>query len=180
MPNLITFCLSLVLTGTLSLGLISDLQASVKRTDGPEGSEYGDFSRWDGEFQVGLEFGALLNSNSKRNAFALGLDLDYRPADLFGLRVSGFHGFKTPRTSTVLMTPLIHYEFSNLHPYFLAGPGIAIINRGGSEAKFDIAMGAGADVRLFGQAQLGLLWIYNMVFDHIDHHIIGARISYVF
>ncbi len=78
------------------------LQAEDKRTDGKPGSEYGDFSSWDGEWRVGAQFGALLPTASSADAsFAIGADLDYRPYEVFGFRTTYLQGLKSPRASVI-------------------------------------------------------------------------------
>ncbi len=156
-------------------------EAKEKRTDGPPGSEYGDFKNWDGDMSVGAHFGALLTNRSDDDSnFALGLDGDYRPYDVFGLRTTLMLGVSEPRSSFIEFTPIIHGQFSNIKPYALFGPGLGILNEGGTEVKFIVAGGTGADIELTNHWQMGMLWVYHSIFDFADQHSLTARFSYKF
>ena len=171
--NLIS--LLLISTAATSLQAVSE-----KRTDGPPGSEYGDFSAWEGQFQIGGRFGASLLSNGDKTSFMVGADFDYRPFDLFGFRLSYEQALQKPRFSLIQLTPLIHTEFSNLRPYIFFGPGLAIASEADKKLKFSIAGGIGGDFMLMEKLGFGMLWTYYTLFDSVDVHTIGARISYWF
>jgi len=170
----------------LALSLLFSLQAEKvsaqdRRTDGPPGSEYADFSNMRGQLSIGGHFGALLPSTGNGSSFLVGADADFRPYDLFGLRFTYHQGLQSPRGSVFALTPVVYSEFSNLIPYAFFGPGIAITNnRGGTKLKFSISMGAGADVLLIDHFGVGMLYMYNALLDSPDFHDLGARISYWF
>lgn len=154
---------------------------AYKRTDGKEGSEWGDFSLWGGEFQVGAQFGAIVFNNDTDSNISLGVDFDYRPAELFGIRLTYLQGLQSPRISDFSITPLVHTRYSNLRPYAFFGPGIAIVNfNNDTTAKFMFDFGAGADIEIVDQFSIGMLYTYHLVFDVSDHHSITARVAYVF
>ncbi len=178
--NFFAIAQSLVSISLITIAL-HPLSADDKRTDGKPGSEYADFSSWDGDWRVGAEFGALVpTSDSAKTAFTVGLDVDFRPYELFGFRTSFLQGFKSPKLSLISMTPFIHTVYSNFMPYALVGPGIAIVNVGGTEAKFMISLGAGADIAVVERFAVGMLWTYNALFDAFDVHTVTARFSYKF
>lgn len=159
----------------------ASLSAAERRTDGPPGSEYGPFPTFDGEAQIGLHFGAMLDTeNSDDSSFSLGADLDYRPFALFGFRATYLQSIQKPRTSLISLTPLLHTEISNFRPYVSFGPGVAIINRTDTEAKFAITGGIGGDFLMTDNLGLGLEYVYAALFDAIDLHQVGARVFYSF
>jgi len=157
---------------------LSQCLAGQKRTNGPPGSEYGDFNQvLNGDLQVGLHFGTLVNPTTDRNSsFSLGADLDYRPYEVFGFRASYFQGMNSPRASVFSLTPLMHFEYSNMHSYVLAGPGIALVNQNHqTKTKFEFAAGLGADFMLNDYLGLGVEYVWNSIIDASDLHLIGAR-----
>lgn len=161
-----------------SLLLSAPAFSAVKRTDGPPGSEYGDPHILEGELQIGLHFGALLSNRSSHNSsFSIGGDVDWRPYDLFGFRISGYQGLQKPRSTLISLTPLAHTDFSNLRPYVLFGPGLGLFDIDGDyKAKFLITAGLGADVMLTERIGLGVEYGYHSVFDLKDYHLVGARV----
>lgn len=165
----------------LSLALLSttpSLLQAEKRTDGPPGSEWGDFSQWDGQFSLGARFGAtILNNTNGKTTVALGADADYRPTDLFGFRLAFEQSVQKPRYSLIHFTPLIHTDFSNLRPYVFFGPGFRI---GQGETKFSLAGGIGGDFMMTDRLGFGMSWTYHWVFDFVDNHSVMARFSFWF
>lgn len=148
------------------------------RTDGPPGSEYGSSSWLEGELQIGAYFGGLLDQDdSDQNSFLLGADVDYRPFDLFGARLSYIQSLQKPRSSLIHFSPVLHTAFSNLEPYVFGGPGIAIVEDKGRSAKFSILMGAGVDVVFAEFLGVGMLYSYDVILDSSDLHALLARIS---
>lgn len=169
----------------LFTSMTSILFAADKRTDGPPGSEYGDFSAWDGQFSFAARFGASFltgakGSSDRRTGFLAGADLDYRPFHLFGFRASYEQTFKKPKFSLIQLTPLVHTEISNFRPYLFAGPGIGIASDADSKMKFSIAAGVGGDFMLIDQVGFGMYYTYYALFDSADVNTLGARISYWF
>ena len=163
----------------LSLFSVS-LNAQEKRTDGPPGSEYGDFDDWDGTTQLGIHFGANVDAISDETSLSLGLDFDYRPTDLFGIRASFEQGVQKPRHSTFFLNPLIHNEYSNLNWYVNFGPGLTLLDLPERKARFLVSMGAGGDFMFNEKIGIGLFWNYSFVFGTSDMHHIGTRLSYQF
>ncbi|MBN8554603.1 MAG: outer membrane beta-barrel protein [Deltaproteobacteria bacterium] len=152
-----------------------------KRTDGKPGSEWSDFDKlFDGQFQVGAHFGTILPTNSSDGTFAVGADADYRPYELFGIRLTGLQGLSSPKATMITVTPLVHTQISNFFPYAMIGPGIAITNYGKTRTKFDISAGIGTDIELTRRFQFGMMWLYNSVLDSADSHSLTARASYTF
>ncbi|MDB5039094.1 MAG: hypothetical protein JWQ35_2622 [Bacteriovoracaceae bacterium] len=171
-----TFLISL-----FALSILSNLHAAEKRTDGPPGSEYADFSKLEGDLSFGAQFGALLSTRSHQNSsFAVGVDGDYRPYALFGFRFTALQGLSSPRSSTFSLTPLLHTKISNFEPYVLAGPSVAIVTTPSTKAKFAVSIGVGADIDLTQHLGLGMLWTYHSIIDSSDLHALTARISYKF
>ena len=170
-----------IISIALSLTVLTPLLAAEKRTDGKPGSEYADFGSFEGDFSIGAQFGALLSTRNRSDgSFALALDGDYRPYDLFGFRATLLQGFNTPKTTLVSLTPLLHSQFSNFHPYLLVGPGFGIFNDKGTTARFTVSFGTGGDVELTRHLLIGMLWIYHSVVASADAHALSARISYKF
>lgn len=154
-----------------------------RRTDGPAGSEWSDFSswKWRGNLQIGGQFGAVLPSaSSNDSSFGIGADADYRPFELFGIRSTFLQGVSSPRATLWNITPLVHYTFSNLVPYAMFGPGMAITNFHGTKTKFDVTFGLGADVMLIDHLAFGMVWQYHALVDSTDINTLTARIAYVF
>jgi len=178
--------LSFVYRPGLPLLFVLMLTSSVwagPRTDGPSGAEYGKFDYlMDGGIQAGFHFGTLLNSDTDRDAsFSLGGDIDYRPDELFGLRLAYFQGLNSPRSSLINLTPHIHSRFYNAEPYVLFGPGVAFVSQNGDlKTKFNLATGAGIDFMFTERLGLGLEYIWNSLIDANDLHLIGARIVFNF
>jgi hypothetical protein len=171
--------MSHLLLGFLGLSLL--VTAPERRTDGPPGSEFGDFSSWDGQFSLGGKFGASLLSNGDKTSFAVGVDADYRPNDLFGFKLSFDQGLQTPRATLFQMTPFVHTEYSNVKPYALFGPGMAFFTgRGDTKLKFSLAAGVGADFMLRDTLGFGMQWTYVNILDSVDVHTLMTRISYWF
>lgn len=154
-----------------------------RRTDGAPGSEWADFSnwKWKGNLQFGGQFGAVLPTAGKADSsFGLGIDADFRPFELFGIRSTLLQGVTTPRSTLWNITPLVHSQFSNFVPYAMFGPGIAITNFGDTTLKFDVSFGAGADVMLIDHIAFGMVWQYHALVDSTDIHTLTARIAYSF
>lgn len=168
---LVVFALLIVSSGCAS--------KTKLRTDGKKGEEYGKFDDlFEGEMQFGLQFGSLINTgDGSDSSFAVGGDVDYRPYELFGLRVTGLYGIDSPTPAIVSFTPLIHNEYSNFRPYALLGPGLGYIkdSRGDRKLRFNISAGGGADIMLTNYAGIGLLYQWNVLFQASDYHQIGAR-----
>jgi hypothetical protein len=180
MKKQILTMLSLLVLASFSLAYGDEYN---KRTDGPVGSEWDDFSswKWKGNLQFGGQFGAILPSaDHADSSFGLGLDADYRPFDLFGIRSALLQGFSSPKATLWNITPLIHYQYSNLVPYAMFGPGIAITNYKETKVKFDVSFGAGADVMLIDHLAFGMVWQYHSLIDSLDLHTLTARIAYLF
>lgn len=158
--------------------------AKEKRTDGPPGSEYGDFSEVKGRLSLGGQFGAIIHNTKSRNSFGLGADVDFRPYDLFGIRLTVNQGVQKPRITNVALTPLAHLEYSNFRPYVFAGPGISMINErdgyGSRVVKFSINLGLGGDFIFAEHYGLGMLWTYDALISSTDANMITARLSYWF
>lgn len=170
-----------VLLSLLVFSTSNDLfAAKVKRTDGPAGSEFGDFSNWDGQFQIGGRFGASFLSNGKKNSFMVGVDGDYRPVEFFGFRLSFEQSFESPRLSLIHFTPMIHSQYSNFKPYAFFGPGISILTGDDTSTKFSLAGGAGGDFMITEKLGFGMLWTYHFLIDSVDAHTLAARFSYWF
>jgi len=175
--------LILGVSSLLTLAHPPSAEARERRTDGPKGSEWGPTEHWAaGEAQIGLHFGALLSPGSSRgNSFSLGIDADYRPDDLFGVRFAYFQGVQSPRSSLFNLTPLIHTVFYNSRPYALFGPGVGLVKVDGDlKAKFNLAAGIGADFMFTDNVGMGLEYVWNILFDSSDLHFIGARLIYSF
>jgi len=158
---------------------------NYKTTKGPVGSEWGpnSWSANSGEYQVGAHFGAQLNTDdSDRSSFGLGVDFDYRPDDLFGLRFTYLQGIDDPKPSLMSLTPLLHTQYSNLRPMLYFGPGIGLVksSSGNREAKFGFMTGLGADFQFVDHFGMGILWQYNILFDAQDFQHVGARLYYIF
>lgn len=154
-----------------------------KTTKGPVGTEWGSnsWSSMNGEFQVGAQFGAELNTDdSDKSSFGLGLDVDYRPDDLFGLRLTYLQGVDNPSPSLIGLTPLAHFQYSNFRPMLYFGPGVGIVksSSGNREAKFGFMTGVGADFQFVEHFGMGILWQYNILFNAQDFQHIGARLYY--
>jgi len=172
--------LSLLLIVSVFCVSSSSFAASIKRTDGKPGSEYGDFSNWDGSFTIGARFGASFLTNGDKNSFLVGVDADYRPVDFFGFRLSFEQSLEKPRLSLIHFTPVIHSQYSNLRPYAFFGPGIAIVSGDDTKAKFSLAGGAGADFMIMDNLGFGMLWTYHFLLDSVDAHTLAARFSFWF
>lgn len=162
------------------LTLSSPLSAKDKRTDGPAGSEFGDFKNWDGQLQIGARFGASFLTNGDKTSFLLGADADYRPADIFGFRLNFEQSLQSPRLSLIHFTPLIHTEYSNFKPYLFFGPGVTVVSGDDTAAKFSLATGVGGDFMLTEKIGFGMLWTYYMIFDSVDATSLAARFSFWF
>lgn len=164
----------------LAFNPLWSFEADRKRTDGPEGSEYGDpgGSSFDGDIQLGLNFGATINEDTDQEAsFTLGADVDFRPYDIFGFRLAYLHAVTKPRSAVVNLMPTAHFQFANALPYLLAGPGIGIVSiNGDRKIKFNIGLGGGLDFMFNDRFGLGMFYQYNILFDTNDLHIIGARL----
>lgn len=169
----------IILTLVLSFSTFA-VQAQTKRTDGPPGTEYGDFSDWDGTSQIGLHIGAMSDQNTDETSLTLGVDFDYRPTDIFGIRASFEQGIQNPKHSLFLLTPLIHSEYSNMHWYFNFGPGLSLLDLGSREAKFLIAFGVGGDFMFSDSIGIGLFWTFASVLGADDLNNLGARFCYQF
>lgn len=169
--SLMAFALLIVASGCAS--------KTKLRTDGKKGEEYGKFDElFEGEMQFGLQFGSLINTgDGNDSSFAVGGDVDYRPYDLFGLRVTGLYGIDSPNPAIISFTPLIHNEYSNFRPYALLGPGLGYVkdSSGDRQLRFNISAGGGADIMLTNYAGIGLLYQWNVLFQADDYHQIGAR-----
>jgi len=153
------------------------------RTDGPPGSEYGPPHWAGGQFQAGLVFGSMFRlGEGSGSSLAAGLDLDYRPYDLFGLRASYTHSFQNHRGNVALLAPLIHGEFANLKPHLSFGPGIATVKFADGNRKLRFALGAtiGGDVMVTDLIGVGLLYQYATLIDGPDLHNIAARVVFSF
>ncbi len=172
----------LILSLFFFLPLATQGVRAEKRTDGPPGSEWGDFSKWEGRLSLGAQFGAILYTNNDDSSFALGFDADFRPYDLFGVRGTFLQGVQSPRETVLSFTPLVHTEISNFYPYALFGPGATIIDQKaqGTNIRFSMTGGMGGDVYLFENYGFGMEWSYNWVIDAIDSHVITSRFSYRF
>lgn len=169
------FSLTIIFGLFLSLSSIS--HAQTRRTDGPIGSEYGSKSWLEGDLQLGAHFGVRLDqSKSKDSSFLVGADVDYRPFDLFGIRLSGFQALQKPRSTHIHLSPVLHTEISNFHPYVLAGPGISLVNQSGTKTKFSLAFGGGGDFFFGERLGLGMMYQYISIFDARDVHQLGARL----
>lgn len=178
MKNLFCFFI-LAIAFTFSQNFI--LFAQEKRTDGPAGSEWADFSKLEGDIRLGAQFGAILpTSDRSDSSFALGADVDYRPYELFGAKITFLQGVTSPRISLLSITPLFHTQISNFHPYGFFGPGIAITNTGGTELKFMLAAGVGGDVDVIKSLSIGLAWTYDILLDSYDAHSLTARFGWKF
>ncbi len=169
----ILFVLSFAPTLTLTEG-------AERRTDGPPGSEYGDFSSWDGQFQLGARFGASVLSNGDKSSFLLGADADYRPTDLFGFKLTFEQAIQKPRLTLVHFAPLVHSEFSNLKLNGFFGPGISIVSNADTKLKFSMAGGVGGDFMMTERFSFGMVWSYCWIFDSVDTTTIAARFGYSF
>ena len=158
------------------------LLAETPRTDGPEGSEYGSPSLLEGELMLGARFGALLNNRySSATSVLLGGDIDYRPLDLFGFQLSYHQGLqKKGRLALFNFTPIMHWEYSNLRPYALFGPGLAFYKQSGTQTKFSLNAGGGADFMLSENFGVGLNYTYHLLFDSVDRQSLVARVVYSF
>lgn len=157
--------------------LTPSLSAKTPRTDGPEGSEYGPTQWLDGDLQIGFEFGGVLDGDdSDENGMFIGGDIDYRPYDVFGARFTVQQTLKSPRNTLIHLTPMLHVDFLNLSAFVSAGPGVSIVNAGGTSAKFSAAFGGGGDFFLGQYFGLGAHYHYVTIFDSSDIHTIGARI----
>lgn len=155
--------------------------AAEKRTDGPPGSEWADFSKFEGDLSVGAHFGALLPTRSSQDSnFSIALDGDYRPYNIFGIRLTYLQGLSSPRTSIISITPLVHTHYSNLKPYAVFGPGLAIVNHPSTSAKFSISGGVGGDIEITDHFEMGMLWMFHSVIDSGDFHSLTARFAYKF
>jgi hypothetical protein len=164
--------------------LFSALTLSVygqtQRTDGPPGSEYGDFSDWDGTSQIGIHLGAMTDQNADDTSLSLGLDFDYRPTDVFGIRASVEQGLQDTKHTIFLLTPLVHSEYSNMHWYFNFGPGLSLLDLESRKAKFLIAFGVGGDFMFSDSIGVGLFWNFLSILGAQDLNNLGARFSYQF
>jgi len=167
----------------LTLGallFVSTSHAQEKRTDGPPGTEYGDFSDWDGRSQVGFHVGAMIDSNTDKTGISLGLDFDYRPSDLFGIRATFEQGIQKAKHSFFFLTPLIHNNYSNLQWYFSFGPGLGLMDLSSRQAKFLFALGLGGDFMFNEKIGLGMYWSYSFLLGGLDVNHVGARFCYQF
>lgn len=170
-----------ILALTLSALSANVNAAEQKRTDGPPGSEWGDFSTWDdGQFSVGARFGASILSGGNKSSFLIGGDLDFRPTDLFGGRLTFEQSLQKPRLTLIHLAPLVHQEYSNLTGYLLFGPGISIVNAADTHTKFSFQGGLGGDFMFTERIGFGMIWSYYWIFDVSDAHTISARLSYWF
>jgi len=166
---------------TVAFTFCISANAKEKRTDGPPGSEYADWSKIEGELQIGAHFGATVPTATSRNArIAIGADVDYRPYDLFGIRLNFFQGLQVPRSTLIGVTPLVQSRFSNLRPYALFGPGLGVMNYRTTELRFVISTGVGADFMITDHFGFGMAAIYHFIFDSSDLATITARFMYSF
>lgn len=181
--SMLLFSMKVFFLGILSFGFLSfSLEASTPRTDGPPGSEYGETSSYEGEFQVGFHFGSLIKHNDwDTTSFTLGADIDWRPYDLFGFKLLGLYALQKPRDFIISMFPLMQTEISNLRPYMMFGPSIGYIEMDTeSKVKFALSAGVGADVMIFSALGFGLEYVFHSLIGAKDYHFLGARIVAVF
>jgi len=173
-----TFVFSLLSLLLLNSAAFADKQ---RRTDGPAGSEFGDFSSWDGHFSAGVRFGGSFLANGDKTSFLVGADTDYRPTDLFGFRLSFEQALQKPRLSLIHFSPLLWTEISNFRPYLFGGPGVTYINAvNNTGIKFSMNFGLGGDFMMTDRLGFGMLWSYYAIFDTTDAHTLAARFSYYF
>lgn len=166
-----------------SLIFVGCAAKSPKRTDGPKGSEYGpSASVFSSDFELGANFGAGFQaSDTDENSFLLGLDLDIRPDELFGVRLQYLQGVDQPRPSLVSAQPLVFAGFSNARPYLSFGPGVAYVkNANDRQLRFLLAGATGVDILLTDKIGLGLFYQYNLIFDSPDFHAVAGRFFYSF
>jgi hypothetical protein len=167
--------LALTLCFVFSTALVAD----TPRTDGPAGSEYGPSRIWEGELLLGARFGAV--ASSKSSSLMVGADVDYRPLELFGFQLSYHQALqKKGRVALLNFTPLAYWEYSNLRPYALFGPGLAFYKAESSQIKFSLNAGGGADFMLSENLGAGMNYTYHLLFDGRDRHSIGARLVFSF
>ncbi len=158
---------------------LSSAFAERPRTDGPPGSEYGSSSIFNGELQIAGRFGAVIpGADTDNTSLMLGGDIDYRPFDLFGFQLSYLQGIqKRGRIGLLNFTPLLHYEFFNLRPHAIFGPGLAFYKAGGdTQTKFTLNFGGGADFMLTENFGVGMNYTYHALFGAEDSHSLGARL----
>lgn len=167
----------------VSLILSAATYANTPRTDGPQGTEYGHPSDWNGQLQIGGQFGAILDSKDSDNSgFALGGDIDFRPYDVFGFRATFLQSVQKPRNSLLSLTPIAYTDYSNLRPYLMFGPGIARIDRPNDDFtfKFSLNFGAGADFMFTDHLGFGMGYMYHAIFGVRDENSVTARICFAF
>lgn len=152
---------------------------AAPRTDGPPGAEYGEAEWANGELQLGAQFGAMFGKGSgSDHSLAAGVDVDYRPYDLFGLRASYLFSFENHKGQLLFLSPLVHGQFANLRPYVSFGPGLARMKYPDNETRirFAVAGTVGGDVMLTDMFGIGMLYQGALVFAGPELHHVGARL----